>query len=156
MPKSKRELLSLCEAISNRGGLKNFNPGDTVARGFSDFGYEEFIFLENNNVISTISWTKSLLHQSSFEHLFLVPNSNQTFIELERYNVVVQSIVKGKNNDWIISAQNNASDEMLLSRDEDFQYALLKMLAKVLTVDCEQIDSKSKRRNLKAQVKSKT
>jgi hypothetical protein len=68
-----RDYLDSLQALANSGYLKEFSPGDTVARGFADIGYEEFLVLPNSALCSKLTGEVSPLNDSNEKFFFLVP-----------------------------------------------------------------------------------
>lgn len=76
MLRNSNDFLKKCELLKAKEVFFPIKPGVQLARGFADLGYEEFLLLENNKLISLYRGTESLFSENE-KHLFRVPTVDE-------------------------------------------------------------------------------
>lgn len=87
-----REQVEACHRLYRRGALQSFRPGDVVARGFADVGFEEFFILHDGSLLSLTTSRRSELPPTERHAFFLLPSTDDLIAEIERLGGVVSTI----------------------------------------------------------------
>ena len=81
---SHKKFLEACSKLKEAGHRPQFNQGDVIARGYADLGYEEFLLITDQKMVSLYSGTTSNLPNGHADHFFLVPTHEQMVEEIGR------------------------------------------------------------------------
>lgn len=71
---SSAAYLQRCEKLKAAGIHPTAEPGERVARGFADLGYEEFVVLPSGKLLSLFTGEMTKIGAELDEHFFLVPS----------------------------------------------------------------------------------
>ena len=82
-----REQFAICAEAKQWGLEPRFEPGDIVARGFADLGFEEFQVLPSSKLLSLTAGTVSALPTEHSNHFFWIPSVDEIVGLLERRGV---------------------------------------------------------------------
>lgn len=125
-----REQFSTCTELKQWGLEPRFEPGDIVARGFADLGYEEFQVLPSSKLLSLTAATVSALPQEHTNHFFWIPSIDEITELLEKRGVPCVSCRRVDRREWIVEAQ--CGDELEMQRATSLHQAMLLTLHSVL------------------------
>ena len=84
---------------------ERFEPGDIVARGFADLGFEEFQVLPSSKLLSLTAGTVSPLPTEHASHFFWIPSVDEITDVLERRGVPCITTKRIEQRDWLVEAQ---------------------------------------------------
>lgn len=106
-----------CFALKGTGFSRPFEVGERVARGFADLGYEEFIVLPSDRLLSLFTGKITSLKQDDLTHLFHIPDVDQLLLWLNQQGVDVESISSTDQRSWKISynSERGSGQESSLS-----------------------------------------
>jgi hypothetical protein len=93
MPTTK-EQVAACHRLYRHGAFKQFGPGDVIARGFADVGFEEFFILYDGTLLSLTSGDRSNLADGEKHAFFLIPSIDDIIEELAIFGAIIQQIQK--------------------------------------------------------------
>jgi len=125
-----REQFSVCSEAKQWGLEPRFEPGDIVARGFADLGFEEFQVLPSSKLLSLTAGTVSALPTEHANHFFWIPSVDEIVDLLERRGVPCVSCRRIDQRDWKVEAQ--FGDELEAHQHTSLHQALLLTLVGVL------------------------
>jgi hypothetical protein len=125
-----REQFALCSEAKQWGLEPRFEPGDVVARGFADLGFEEFQVLPSSKLLSLTAGTVSALPTEHTNHFFWIPSVDEIVELLERRGVPCVSCKRIDQRDWFVEAQ--FGDELEAHQHASLHQALLLTLVGVL------------------------
>lgn len=125
-----REQFTLAAEAKQWGLKPRFEPGDIVARGFADLGYEEFQVLPSSKILSLTAGTVSALPSEHVAHFFWIPSVDEITELLERRGVPCVSCSRIERREWLVEAQ--CADELESHRHSSLHQALLATLCGVL------------------------
>ena len=125
-----REQFTLCSEAKQWGLEPRFEPGDIVARGFADLGFEEFQVLPSSKLLSLTAGTVSSLPGDDSHHFFWIPSVDEIVEILERRGVPCVSCRRVDQREWFVEAQ--CGDELEAHQDGSLHQALLLTLVGVL------------------------
>ena len=125
-----REQFALALEAKQWGLEPRFEPGDIVARGFADLGYEEFQVLPSQKLLSLTAGTVSSLPADHSNHFFWIPSLDEMTELLERRGVPCVSCKRVERREWLVEAQ--FGDEIESQRHEALHQAMLQTLCGVL------------------------
>lgn len=125
-----REQFALAAEAKQWGLVPRFEPGDIVARGFADLGYEEFQVLPSSRILSLTAGSVSALPSEHASHFFWIPSVEEITEILERRGVSCVSCARVEQREWVVEAQY--ADELEAHRHSSLHQALLATLCGVL------------------------
>lgn len=129
---SNREYLEICNALSQAGLPTSFNEGDQIARGFADLGFEEFIILPDQKLLSLISGTTSALPVEHKKFFCWVPSVDELAIELARRRVEIIRMSWLDQRDWLVEGQSCSGSSIYEGQGDSLQLALARLLLKIM------------------------
>lgn len=102
--------LQNCYLLRQNGFLSQWEIGSTVARGFADLGFEEFIVLPQGKLLSLYTGQSTALKEGEESHLFFVPSTEELIDELARNGVTISSmhLIEGS---WRVETDSGISAE---------------------------------------------
>jgi hypothetical protein len=98
-----REQFVLCDELRIWGLEPRFEPGDVIARGFADLGFEEFQVLPSSQMLSLTAGTISRIPEDHKGHFFWIPAVDEGIAWLEARGVVVQQCMRDDARTWVLS-----------------------------------------------------
>ena len=125
-----REQFAIALEAKQWGLEPRFEPGDIVARGFADLGYEEFQVLPSQKLLSLTAGTVSSLPADHSNHFFWIPSLDEITELLERRGVPCLSCKRVDQREWLVEAQ--FGDEIESHRHRSLHQAMLQTLCGVL------------------------
>lgn len=125
-----REQFALASELKQWGLEPRFEPGDIVARGFADLGFEEFQVLPSSRLLSLTAGTLSALPTEHSLHFFWIPSVDEITELLERLGVPCVSCKRVDQRDWLVEVQLGA--ELEAHRHSSLHQAMLLSLCSVL------------------------
>jgi len=128
-----REQFALAAEAKQWGLAPRFEPGDIVARGFADLGYEEFQVLPSSKILSLTAGSVSALPSEHASHFFWIPSTDEITEILERRGVPCVTCSRVDQREWLVEAQY--ADELESHRHPSLHQALLATLCGVLRKD---------------------
>jgi len=128
-----REQFALAAEAKQWGLAPRFEPGDIVARGFADLGYEEFQVLPSSKILSLTAGSVSALPSEHATHFFWIPSTDEITEILERRGVPCVRCSRVDRREWLVEAQY--ADELESHRHPSLHQALLATLCGVLRKD---------------------
>jgi len=125
-----REHFAICNQLKLAGLQPRFEPGDVVARGFADLGFEEFQVLPGVNLLSLTAGTVKPLPFEHREHFFWIPSVDEAVELIEASGYQIASCVREDMRDWMIAL---SSDSLALIEiaAPDLHLAVLRALAEI-------------------------
>ena len=124
-----REQFEICNELKTWGLAPRCEPGDIVARGFADLGYEEFQVLPSEKLLSLTAGTVTNFPAEHTHHLFWVPSIDEATELLERKGVQCLSCARQDQREWSVEAQYDSTLEV--HRADSLHTALLRALCAV-------------------------
>ena len=112
-----RDQFALCYELKALGLEPRFEPGDLVARGFADLGFEEFQVLPGPRLLSLTAGSVTPLAQDGRAHFFWIPSSDEAVDLIERCGARIGGITRINQREWaceLVSA--NGLTEVISSR----------------------------------------
>lgn len=106
--------LQNCYLLRQNGFLTQWEVGSTVARGFADLGFEEFIVLPHGKLLSLYTGQASMLKEEEEVHLFFVPTVEELINELSRNNVAVTAM-HPVSGGWKVESEKASAEQRKLS-----------------------------------------
>lgn len=98
-----REQFVLCDELRIWGLEPRFEPGDVIARGFADLGFEEFQVLPSSQMLSLTAGTISRILDDHKGHFFWIPSVDEGIAWLEARGVTVQQCAREDARTWALS-----------------------------------------------------
>ena len=89
---SEREYLKTCDNVHKLGLRPRFEPGEIVARGFADLGFEEFLILPSKKLLSVMTGNIAELADGDRDRLVFVPGVEQLVEILEERKCFLERI----------------------------------------------------------------
>lgn len=96
-----REQFALCNELRIWGLAPRFEPGDVVARGFADLGFEEFQVLPGSMLLSLTAGTVSAIPEGHRDHFFWIPSFDEAIDMVEMRGGTVQSLLREDARTWV-------------------------------------------------------
>lgn len=125
-----REQFEIASELKRYGVEPRFEPGDIVARGFADLGFEEFQVLPSSKLLSLTAGTVSSLPIEHSAHFFWIPSVDEITELLERRGFPCVSCKRIEQREWVVEAQ--LGDELEAHRHSSLHQAMLFTLCGVL------------------------
>jgi hypothetical protein len=79
----QNEQLLSCERLRDLGFPQVFEAGSHIGRGFADLGYEQFVLLPNQQIMSLFTGHKNNFPEEQRNFFFLIPDINDLVNYLE-------------------------------------------------------------------------
>lgn len=117
--------LERCEAARRDGFPLLHDVGDVIGRGFADIGYELFVVLPGERILSLLTGEKSHLQPADEQHYFSVPTADTVVEILESTGNVFVEGTRPESREWIVKIQLKNGEEKACS-DSSLVLALLK------------------------------
>ena len=111
-----REQFELCNELRAWGLEPRFEPGDIVARGFADLGFEEFQVLPGPKLLSLTAGTTTPLPADHTSHFFWIPSIDECIELLEKGGASCVTCERRDGREWIIQAQCDGHVEVQRAR----------------------------------------
>jgi hypothetical protein len=121
-----REQFQLCNELKQWGLEPRFEPGDVVARGFADLGFEEFQVLPGPKLLSLTAGTATQLPTDHRAHFFWIPSVDEAISLVEKLGAGIRSCVRSEAREWVLELLIGDTIEELQSRS--FHDVVLKAL----------------------------
>jgi hypothetical protein len=100
-----RAQFEICSELKSWGLEPRFEPGDLVARGFADLGYEEFQVLPGTRLLSLTAGTTTPFPVEHSHHFFWIPSIDESVALLERAGVKCLRCDRIDAREWNVEAQ---------------------------------------------------
>jgi hypothetical protein len=111
-----REQFELCNELRQWGLEPRFEPGDIVARGFADLGFEEFQVLPGPKLLSLTAGTMTALPSEHAGHFFWIPSIDEAIALLEQMGVECLVCQRNEGREWIFEASMNGTSRLFRGR----------------------------------------
>lgn len=98
--------LKLFETLSRARPPLSLCEGMRVGRGFADVGYEEFLVISADRLVSLLTGTVSALDEMRREHLFEIPTIDQIIGEIHRAGYEIVDVACVDRRTWRASLRN--------------------------------------------------
>jgi hypothetical protein len=122
-----KEHFELCNQLRLSGLEPRFEPGDVVARGFADLGFEEFQVLPGPSILSLTAGTAKPLPPDHQHHFFWIPSVDESIELIEASGYELASCARQEMRDWLLSlSKQDLAPIQVIARD--LHGALLKAL----------------------------
>jgi hypothetical protein len=125
--------LKLFELIGRARKDVLLEAGARVGRGFADIGFEEFIVLPGNKLLSLLTGAVSALDQVKREHLFEILTPDRCIAEIKLAGFEINSIDYIDNRHWNVVLEGDQED--LSEQASSLEECLLKTLIKVRKIE---------------------
>jgi hypothetical protein len=122
-----RDQFALCNELRIWGLEPRFEPGDIVARGFADLGYEEFQVLPGPALLSLTAGTVTRLPEDHQSHFFWIPSVDECIAELESKGAVLDGLQRVDGREWVLGFHHTDGSEQSV-RGESLHDVVLKAL----------------------------
>ncbi len=119
----------ICSELKSWGLEPRFEPGDLVARGFADLGYEEFQVLPGMRLLSLTAGTATPLPVEHSHHFFWIPSVDESVVLLERVGVKCLRCDRVDTREWKVEAHSD--DRIEVQRARSLHEALLATVREV-------------------------
>lgn len=110
-----REQFEICNELRMWGLEPRFEPGDVVARGFADLGFEEFQVLPGERLLSLTAGTTTALPADHRGHFFWIPSTDECVDLLEKLGVPCVSCQRLNGREWSVQSQCHGDIEVQTS-----------------------------------------
>jgi hypothetical protein len=121
-----REQFQLCNELKQWGLSPRFEPGDVVARGFADLGFEEFQVLPGPKLLSLTAGTLSPLPAEHAAHFFWIPSVDESVALVEKAGGEIRSCARPESREWVLELRIRDAFEEIRARN--FHDVVLKAL----------------------------
>ena len=126
-----RDQFALCDELRIWGLEPRFEPGDVIARGFADLGFEEFQVLPSSQMLSLTAGSISRIPDDHKGHFFWIPSVDEGIAWLEARGVTVQQCTREDARTWTLSLLQPGG-ESVEARGESLHETVLRALLVVL------------------------
>jgi len=121
-----RKQFEICNELRMWGLEPRFEPGDVVARGFADLGFEEFQVLPGEKLLSLTAGTSTALPADHQGHFFWIPSIDECVDLLEKLGVRCVGCQRLDGREW--SVQSNLCGDTEVQTGSDLHTAFLRTL----------------------------
>jgi hypothetical protein len=111
-----RAQFEICSELKSWGLETRFEPGDLVARGFADLGYEEFQVLPGTRLLSLTAGTNTPLPEEHRHHFFWIPSIDESVSLLEQAGVTCLRCDRIDAREWNVEAHYDGDCEVQRAR----------------------------------------
>ncbi|HMO01875.1 MAG TPA: hypothetical protein PKD37_01855 [Oligoflexia bacterium] len=127
----KRDILDLCQRLSDLGLRPQFIQGTHLARGYADLGCEEFIVLSENKLCSLFTGAMSELLEQHRRFFFWIPSADQALNLLVEHGFQIVSLDYQNQRWWKLALKKG--DKLIEVAGDTLHLLFLKALAEVLS-----------------------
>ena len=125
------EQLAIFEELNLSGYRPLIQEGDQAGRGFADLGYEQFLVLPSNKLLSLFTGTITPVSQSDLSgaegsKLFQIPSVDQLMQELATRGVSSLNCSQAKDGSWI--CQGSLQGLLIQEQTESLYLAAAQLL----------------------------
>jgi hypothetical protein len=99
------------------GLAPRFEPGDVIARGFADLGYEEFQVLPGPKILSLTAASVTNLPADDTRHFFWIPSVDESLGLIERQGAEQLMCARIDGREWQVSCQVRSEPILVVARD---------------------------------------
>lgn len=121
-----REQFQLCNELRQWGLEPRFEPGDVVARGFADLGFEEFQVLPGPRLLSLTAGTATALPLEHRGHFCWIPSIDEAIRLLEGIGGEITRCSRQDAREWVVELR--VRDSMQEFRGRSFHEVVLQVL----------------------------
>ncbi len=89
---SKNRFLKECADLKEQGFPFVQEQGRRIARGYADLGYEEFVLLTDDKLLSLYSGKPSEIPEGHSRHFFLVPTCDEMVDEISKRGFDIETL----------------------------------------------------------------
>lgn len=125
-----REQFALAAEAKEWGLQPRFEPGDIVARGFADLGFEEFQVLPSNKLLSLTAGSITPISSERTQHFFWIPSIDEIGEILEKLGIKFIACKRVDQREWVVEVKSGEEFEMISNRS--LHHAMLVALCAVL------------------------
>ncbi len=118
---NQNSFLDKCQQLHNLGCEFTIEPGVRLGRGFADYGYEEFYFLNTKKTVSLFTGQVSdwqPVHQKFF---FVIPDQFSLLNQISLKEAEIVSVQYLDQRDWVIVVSHQTRE----TRFENAEFDLL-------------------------------
>ncbi|MCB0318017.1 MAG: hypothetical protein KDD56_04615 [Bdellovibrionales bacterium] len=127
---SSNEYLNLCQELSELGFNPELSSGGRVARGFADLGFEEYLYLPPNNLVSLFTGDKSILPDEHRHFFFAVPSVDEMVNFAIAKGAKIKQLDFENQRTWTLNVE--FSSQNYLFQDDDINLTIGKFLLTIL------------------------
>ncbi len=98
---NQNSFLEKCQQLKNLGCEFVIEPGVRLGRGFADYGYEEFYFLNTNKTVSLLTGQTSEWQPVHQKFFFVIPDQFTLLNEISLKEAEIVSVEYLEQRDWI-------------------------------------------------------
>jgi hypothetical protein len=132
-----RDQFALCNELRIWGLEPRFEPGDIVARGFADLGYEEFQVLPGPALLSLTAGTVSRLPEDHQDHFFWIPSVDECVTLLESHGAVLHELQRVNGREWVVGLHHADGSEQS-AHGESLHDVMLQALHELLSSEARE------------------
>lgn len=114
---SSQKFLEKCSRLKDKNIFTDFSQGYVIARGFADFGFEEFIMLTSDKICSLYNGKISELPEEEKKHFFSVPDADQLKEKIIKAGLDIVSLDYTEQRIWTlkVSEVNHGKNQSFFS-----------------------------------------
>lgn len=109
---SDPKFLKLCEEFKQKCGAIPLSDGMKVARGFADLGYEEFLLLPGDKLLSLYSGQVTAFPHEHANFFFEVPTADELVDRIVRAFWDIEELVFQEQRRWVLKILNAKSKKV--------------------------------------------
>lgn len=106
-----RDQFAICQELKQWGLEPRFEPGDVVARGFADLGFEEFQVMPGTVLLSLTAGTTTTMPAEHQHHFFWIPSVDEAIDLLEKRGAVCGNCARANGRDWVFQVRVEGIEE---------------------------------------------
>lgn len=119
------------KALADTGFRPRFETGSVVARGFADLGYEEFLILPGERLLSLMSGTITVMPEEHRHFFIAVPSESDLNEALDRAGYRVLAVQGVSRRQWDAIIERESSKEQCVCSGQTIRQALISALCEV-------------------------
>ena len=127
----KNSYLDLCHKLYIQGCRYKIEEGAHIARGFADLGYEEFLILPGQKLLSLFTGVINNFPEDDRHSFFLVPSTKDLSNSIVQAGYVFISTMFEDQRDWSVIVQHCQTCKVIKKSARVFEEALLLILLEV-------------------------
>jgi len=121
-------VLEKCSSLEDELLKPKFVRGEHLGRGFADLGYEQFVFLSNNQLVSLFTGDKISIDDREREHFFIIPSVDQINQHLEEKLYDIKFLNFINRREWELVVVNSDTNDELVFLSKTILEVLLESL----------------------------
>lgn len=129
-----KKILKLYEQLGRVRTVESYPVGSRLGRGFADIGFEEFVLLTGERILSLFTGAISSLDEVRKEHIFEILNADQLIAEIHQQGFEIQQLQCRDLRVWVGQIRNVGNGSIHCHESHSLEEVLLSLILLIYNV----------------------